>query len=151
MKKEIKIMSYTFKAKCTADYMEDDDCGELFIKDKEYQCKTSDFKTFEIEAEYGGTANIGPSYLIEDFNEYFTTDFKVHFPTEWLSPTTKDSIYREIWCEHVKEDIKSRCEDLNISLTDDAINDIAYRYVYEGQYDCNLSYWQNLDNHIEAY
>ncbi len=34
-------------------------------------------------------------------------------------------------------------------LSDDRIENIANRYVYEGRYDCNLSYWQNIENLID--
>lgn len=79
------------------------------------------------------------------------TNFRTDVPIEYLSETAKDAIYRQVWAEHVKEDVKARLRYRGIELTEDAVGDIAYRYVYEGQYDCNFSYWDNLDNHIDRY
>ena len=36
----------------------------------------------------------------------------------------------------------------NIKLTDEQIEKAAELYVYEGVYDCNLSYWDNIENLI---
>lgn len=62
--------------------------------------------------------------------------------------TTRDKIYREVWKEHVMEDIRSHAEDMEVELSNDDIDDIAERYVYNGDYECNLSYWQNIENLI---
>ena len=62
--------------------------------------------------------------------------------------TTRDKIYREVWKEHVMEDIRSHAEDMEVELSNDDIEDIAERYVYNGDYECNLSYWQNIENLI---
>ena len=65
-----------------------------------------------------------------------------------LNYDQKDFIYRSVWAEHVKEDVHSICEDEGYDevYTPDMAEKIAYRYVFEGDYDCNLSYWQNLKN-----
>ena len=68
---------------------------------------------------------------------------------EVLTAEQKDYIYRMAWFEHVYEDVKGRLLDLDIADEDDAFkNTVAHRYVYEGDYDCNLSYWDNIDNLI---
>lgn len=66
-----------------------------------------------------------------------------------LTPEEKDGIYRAVWKERVIEDIKSRLEDTDETLSDETIDKIAERYVYEGDYDCNQSYWNNIDALIE--
>ncbi|MCR5368404.1 hypothetical protein [Eubacterium sp.] len=63
-----------------------------------------------------------------------------------LNNEAKDIIYRMVWKEHVKEDILSYAEDNGRAITDEKADAVADRYVYEGDYDCNLSYWQNLEN-----
>lgn len=63
-----------------------------------------------------------------------------------LNNEAKDIIYRKVWKEHVKEDILSYAEDNGRAITDEKADAVADRYVYEGDYDCNLSYWQNLEN-----
>ena len=60
----------------------------------------------------------------------------------------KDAIYRAVWLNHVKNDIKAFIKDEDVTLTEDQIDYIARLYVYDGEYDCNLSYWDNLSNLI---
>lgn len=75
-----------------------------------------------------------------------------------MSYAQKDNVYRRVWMEHVIEDIKellSRNEihiekGLNEDQLDALVNDAATRYVYDGEYDCNLCYWDNLKNLIES-
>lgn len=65
-----------------------------------------------------------------------------------LSYEEKDAIYRAVWLNHVKNDVKAFIKDQDITLTEDQIDHIAQLYVYDGRYDCNLNYWDNLDNLI---
>lgn len=62
----------------------------------------------------------------------------------------QDNIYRYIWHQHVMEDVRSHAETLDIELTDDEIDTAAEYYVYDGDYDCNLSYWDNIEACIHA-
>lgn len=55
----------------------------------------------------------------------------------------KDKFYRRIWTEHVKKDVLSMYD-----VTDEKAASVAQDYV-NGRYDCNLSYWANLENLIE--
>lgn len=71
---------------------------------------------------------------------------KLHF--DELSYEEKDAIYRAVWLNHVKNDIKAFIKDEDVALTEDQIDHIARLYVYDGEYDCNLSYWDNLSNLI---
>lgn len=65
------------------------------------------------------------------------------------------AVYSVIRKMYVLEDVKSLldCRDLDESLSDDEYNEladtVAERYVYDGKYDCNLSYWTNLDTLID--
>lgn len=64
-----------------------------------------------------------------------------------LNYSTLDYIYRKLWANHVKEDIVSRIKD-NFSWLEYSDNDIeecAKRYAFEGDYDCNCTYWDNID------
>lgn len=67
------------------------------------------------------------------------------------SEQAKDEAYRYLWLSYVKADVISHVKDEleDITLTDDEVEYIARRHVYEGDYDCNLSYWQNIDNLID--
>ena len=60
----------------------------------------------------------------------------------------EEAIYRKVWKKHVIEDVNSYLDGIGITLTDEDVDKVAQMYVYEGDYDCNLSYWQNLENLI---
>lgn len=64
-----------------------------------------------------------------------------------LNYSTLDYIHRKLWVNHLKEDIISRIKD-NFSWLEYSDNDIeecAKRYAFEGDYDCNCTYWDNID------
>ena len=64
----------------------------------------------------------------------------------------KDALYRKLWANHVQEDVLNHSRALDKELNDDGIKKVVDRYVYHGDYDCNLSYWDNIENLIdEAY
>ena len=65
-----------------------------------------------------------------------------------LTDTEKDRLYRHLWQDYVKEDIIAHAENMDVELTDNEIQTAAERYVYEGKYDCNLNYWNNIENLI---
>ena len=65
-----------------------------------------------------------------------------------LTDTEKDRLYRHLWHDYVKEDIIAHAENMDVELTDNEIQTAAERYVYEGKYDCNLNYWDNIENLI---
>lgn len=71
-----------------------------------------------------------------------------------LSETQKDELYRMLWSDHVYEDVKARLsENPDLALDEEEeealCEDIVNAYVYNGDYDCNLSYWDNIDNLIQ--
>lgn len=63
-------------------------------------------------------------------------------------PILSDQIYRYLWTDHVIEDIKSHMEKMEITLTDEEIKTAAKDHTYHGDYDCNLTYWENIENNI---
>lgn len=68
-----------------------------------------------------------------------------------LSAVEKDALYRKLWMDYVKKDVHSLLEDDSLEDNKDvSVEDIAdivsERYVHDGDYDCNLSYWDNLEN-----
>lgn len=62
----------------------------------------------------------------------------------------RDKIYREVWKEHVMEDIREFLKDNDMELDEDGIDKAATLYAMHGQYDCNLSYWSNIENVIKS-
>lgn len=68
-----------------------------------------------------------------------------------MDPRTADALYRAVWKDRVLEDIRSRAEDLGDEpLAPEQEDYAAELYVYEGKYDCNLCYWDNIDNVIQT-
>jgi len=67
-----------------------------------------------------------------------------------LSQQTKEMVYREVRAEYVAEDIAARAEERGINPDELDVDGLAERYVYDGDYDCNLSYWDNIDNLIDS-
>ena len=67
-----------------------------------------------------------------------------------LSPQERDDIYRYLWSEHVRSDVKAKLKEYeDLKATEEEIDNIVYRYVYQGEYDCNKDYWANLEYLIE--
>ena len=70
----------------------------------------------------------------------------------------KDKVYRILWAESVAEDAQSEMDDQN-RATDDMSDEeldriaeiVAYRYCFEGKYDCNIDYWSNLGALIDPF
>lgn len=69
---------------------------------------------------------------------------------------TYERFYRIFEMFHVKEDVKSMIDqDPDIFTDDDTDDDVdkfatqcASRYVYQEDYDCDLPYWDNIQNLI---
>ena len=64
-----------------------------------------------------------------------------------------DEVYRLVWKNQVICDVKQYAEDHEIfpdnwEKVEKLAETVAEAYVFEGEYDCNLSYWQNLKNLI---
>lgn len=73
-----------------------------------------------------------------------TKDIIKNIPADEL-----DNVYRFVQFNYIKDDIVSHLEDMdNIELTDEQIDMAAELYAYDGKYDCNLSYWNNIENLI---
>lgn len=83
------------------------------------------------------------SVLLEDIQIFFDEN-----DIRYVENVPIKEIYRKVHYEYVLEDVKSFAEENNIELTDDEAEEAAYRYVYDCKYDCNLSYWQNIENVI---
>lgn len=152
---------------------------KIWKKGANYTCLTKDFKTFMISTDiFSRTKTLHETRTslvtmilpkahsrvqIDDdveyininqyqFDDYFTTDYRVTkepIPFRWMSSRIRDDAYREVWCEHVYEDVIARAKDTDTELAEGVAEQCAYRYVYEGDYDCNFDYWTNLDNLID--
>ena len=52
--------------------------------------------------------------------------------------------------DYVISDIRSQLISRKLSLSEEAIFELATKYVFDCEYDCDLSYWQNLNNLIDT-
>lgn len=74
-----------------------------------------------------------------------------------LTDAQKDELYRMLWSDHVREDVEAAMEDYSGSLPDNEnerealVESVVNAYVYDGRYDCNLSYWDNINNLLDDY
>lgn len=75
-----------------------------------------------------------------------------------LTEHEKSEIYDYLRYDHVRDDVASHVyqedktgKDYNVSdeTLEKVIDKAAARYVYQGDYDCNLDYWANIDNLVE--
>lgn len=149
---KIVMNHFKFTAKCTESYVEDD--TEYWTEGQVYDCHTADFKTIYIETNIGTEGAVGDGYSIEHFEDKFTVDKGIDspIPFEFLSYESRDRIHREQWKLCVIEDIRSRLSERDdYGLGTDALDCAATAYCFDGEYDCNLDYWANIDNLIENY
>ena len=68
-----------------------------------------------------------------------------------LSAVEKDQLYRDLWYPYVVEDVEDRLDVLEIEPTETCVEQVATDIVYHGEYDCNLTYWDNVDKLINRY
>ena len=73
-----------------------------------------------------------------------------------MTEKQRDDIYRMVWYNYTYDDVEGFLEDYDaydIPATqeevDEFIGDVANAYVYNGDYDCNLSYWDNIKNLVD--
>lgn len=76
---------------------------------------------------------------------------------EKLAGINRSDVFRMLWAEQVREDVLSYLSfpeeshllyQYGVDFDNSSIAEIANRYV-NGEYDCNRSYWENLDALIE--
>ena len=69
-----------------------------------------------------------------------------------ICDSTEDLLYRKLWLPYVIEDVLSYADDhMGIKLTMEYADYIARKYVDNGEYDCNITYWDNIENLINSY
>lgn len=61
----------------------------------------------------------------------------------------KDKIFRHLHKEYLRDDFNAHGESLDITLNEEQLNQLCNMWVYQGKYDCNLSYWDNIENLIK--
>ena len=68
---------------------------------------------------------------------------KMHSFVKTLSSTERDELYRYLWSDYVRNDVREHLSRDDIGLSDEDVNaiveDVVEYYVYNGEYDCELS------------
>lgn len=84
--------------------------------------------------------------LMEDINN--PQKLNVRYNLLNFSDKDKDYAYRVLWKEYVIKDVKDVMErdDEFSSMNEGDIDIVADRFVFEGEYDCNRSYWDNIES-----
>jgi hypothetical protein len=116
---------------------------ELRIRD---YSKAKDGSIFMIDVKLNGIHREGVTISRDELKEVFEYCKKV------FGEKTDEEIYREKLKAYTKQDVLAQLAE-NPNVTDDmdvdAIADkVAEMYAENGDYDCNLSYWGNIDNLI---
>ena len=70
------------------------------------------------------------------------TTSKIDKILDELNCYEKDLLYRKLWSHYVESDVRSE----HSNLSQEEVNKVVERVVYEGDMDCNLSYWDNISN-----
>lgn len=90
---------------------------------------------------------------IENFrkiNAYLTDSDVSESKINELSAIEKDKIYRMVWAEHVTDDILSHAKEIGVEISKEDAEILAQEYV-GGKYDCDISYWSNIEKLIKDY
>ena len=79
-----------------------------------------------------------------------------------MTEKQREDVYRKVWFDYVCEDVEGFLIDYNgfnedidditehtQEQIDGLIEIVAHRYVYDGDCDCNIDYWRNIENLVE--
>lgn len=66
-----------------------------------------------------------------------------------MSLSFKDAAYRLERTRYTIEDLVGLATERDLVLPDGAFDEMAKKYAFDGEYDCNLSYWDNLNSLID--
>jgi len=130
-----------------------------FEKGKCYKCRTDDMENFlVISREFDDETCVGNSFTFRELEEAFEMKEKLDIPTFFLSDAAEEACYRKKLYEYTRSDIEGIVEqgppyldDVSDADLEDIIDSAAHAYADNGDYDCNLSYWDNIDNLLQKY
>lgn len=103
--------------------------------------------TYKVVLEDGAEFEINPAFktlqqLINEVKAHLF-DKTMAEPMLILSSEQVDNIYRLKRQDFVAQDV------INLGCDSDTAYEVGRRYSFEGDYDCNLSYWENLENLVK--
>lgn len=135
-------MIYKFSATAQRNYEVNE--IRVWTEGKTYACVSNDLRRICVETDQRTSVILGPGSKLK-FWDVFETKFRVDIPPEFLSDEAQNRVYHQVWAEYVKEDILSRAEEQEIEVDEQKAEELAEKFVH-GDYDCNMSYWDNIDS-----
>ncbi len=95
--------------------------------------------------------------IVLDAEDFCEVNIRIPDNVEYLISSLTDSeievVYRHRLFQHTKADVLSRIEEYHTEMSEENADSIAEavaeRWVKDGDYDCGLSYWDNIDNLVE--
>ena len=126
----------------------DDDCQDSLVK---LLAGSKVWFNYESEADEDYFCNI-EGVIINGLSLRLAKKFEPEAFLASLTADEQDKVYRYLWKERVVEDARSVIEEyifyslLSKEDVERIADEAADRYVYNGDYDCTLSYWDNIGN-----
>ena len=146
---------------------DNDTLGFKIKKGAVYDCSSNDMARFAVAIPDDALPDELPKksgqicyFFATDLNKYFEVETKVYVPSFMLDDRALEEAYRAKHFQYVREDVSNvinsgTYDDLRDDYSDEEIetliDDVAYAYAYKGDYDCDCSYWDNIDNLIDEY
>lgn len=93
-------------------------------------------------------------YVKENNLYQFPSQRTIYEIVQNFDDTKKDELYRMLWAEHVYEDVMAVLNENDIIPEEDKAaiaKAVTNAYVYQGRYDCNVAYWDNINRLITEY
>lgn len=126
----------------------DDDCQDSLVK---LLAGSKVWFNYESEADEDYFCDI-EGVIINGLSLRLAKKFEPEAFLASLTADEQDKVYRYLWKERVVEDARSVIEEyifyslLSKEDVERIADEAADRYVYNGDYDCTLSYWDNIGN-----
>lgn len=143
MYNELLVNMASFEALCVKDLDE----GDIFYSAGHlYMCHTkSDCRGLQVVFDKHKSLCIDMKEFLEHFQ---LPSLHLPFPIEFLDKVQAREIHNAVEKRYVADDVRSHALDLDVELSEGEVDYVVQRYVLDGEYDCNLSYWQNIENLI---
>ena len=131
-------------------------------KDAVYACSSNNNMT-QFTVKVPGELGENPRLIFfseDDLNKYFEVATKVYVPSFMLDDKALEEAYREKHFQYVREDVSSVLnsgvyaylyDEYSDEEIEALIDNVANAYVFNGDYDCNVSYWDNIGALIDEY
>lgn len=121
---------------------------QVYLEDNDFSKARTIFAAYNMDKLENAKRKVD---MFREINASLTHTDVLESKINELSEIEKDKIYRMVWAERVTEDILSHAEDIGVEISKKDAEILAESYACDGEYDCNLSYWNNIENLMEDY